>query len=167
MRKGILHSLLIFGAAGSVLASSGLRTEVGSRIRGPRNPAHVSPRQTEDEKSKAEQIKEVFQTAWNGYYEFAFPNDELLPVTNGSSNDFQAWATTLVDSFDTAIIMGLDDIISKSLDYIPTINYTRGLDDSAASLFETNIRHLGGLLSAYDLLTGPFANLTQGVSKME
>ncbi|CAN8097644.1 unnamed protein product [Discula destructiva] len=128
----------------------------------PKSTGPVSTEQTEDEKSKAAQVKEVFEIAWNGYYEFAFPNDELLPVSNSSSNPFQGWAMTMVDALTTAAVMESTDIVSKSLDYIPTIDYTRGLDDSSCSLFETNIRHVGGLLGAYDILSGPLANVAGG-----
>lgn len=35
---------------------------------------------TPEENERAAQIKDVFTTAWEGYYTFAFPNDELRPV---------------------------------------------------------------------------------------
>jgi len=35
---------------------------------------------------RAQAIKDAFQFAWNGYYEFAFPNDELHPVNNSFGN---------------------------------------------------------------------------------
>ena len=31
-------------------------------------------------------ISDAFQTGWDGYYKYAFPYDELLPVTNGKQN---------------------------------------------------------------------------------
>ena len=36
--------------------------------------------------ARASAVAETFQIGWNGYYEFAFPNDELAPVTNGMLN---------------------------------------------------------------------------------
>ena len=35
---------------------------------------------------RADAVKEAFTHAWNGYYTYAFPNDELHPVTNGFGN---------------------------------------------------------------------------------
>lgn len=35
---------------------------------------------------RADAVKEAFVYAWDGYMDNAFPNDELHPVTNGSSN---------------------------------------------------------------------------------
>lgn len=42
-------------------------------------------------------------------------------------------------------------VVSQILTYVPTIDFTR--TSTEISLFETTIRYLGGLLSAYDLLT--------------
>ena len=35
---------------------------------------------------KAQQLKDAFKFAWEGYYEYAFPNDELHPVSNTFGN---------------------------------------------------------------------------------
>jgi mannosyl-oligosaccharide alpha-1,2-mannosidase len=35
---------------------------------------------------RAQAVVDTFRTAWTGYYEYAFPNDELKPVSNGFSN---------------------------------------------------------------------------------
>ena len=35
---------------------------------------------------RAQQVKEAFEFAWDGYYKYAFPNDELHPVNNTFSN---------------------------------------------------------------------------------
>ena len=35
---------------------------------------------------RANAVKEAFQHAWDGYYEYAFPHDELHPVTNTSGD---------------------------------------------------------------------------------
>lgn len=35
---------------------------------------------------RADAVKDAFLFGWNGYYEYAFPHDELLPVTNGYSD---------------------------------------------------------------------------------
>jgi mannosyl-oligosaccharide alpha-1,2-mannosidase len=49
------------------------------------------------------------------------------------------------------------DIVNKIIDYIPTINYFQTQSD--VSLFETTIRYLGGMISGYDFLNGPLADL--------
>lgn len=35
---------------------------------------------------RADAIKEAFLFGWDGYYRYAFPHDQLLPVTNGYSD---------------------------------------------------------------------------------
>lgn len=35
---------------------------------------------------RANAVKEAFLFAWNGYHTYAFPNDELHPVSNGYGN---------------------------------------------------------------------------------
>lgn len=59
--------------------------------------------------------------------------------------------------------MGLSNIVEEILDYVPTINYFN--TSTEVSLFETTIRYLGGMLSAYDLLhDGPASNLTNNTA---
>jgi mannosyl-oligosaccharide alpha-1,2-mannosidase len=41
---------------------------------------HIAP------KDRAQAVVDTFKLSWDGYYAFAFPNDELKPVTNGFSN---------------------------------------------------------------------------------
>jgi mannosyl-oligosaccharide alpha-1,2-mannosidase len=35
---------------------------------------------------RADAVKAAFEFAWAGYYEYAFPHDELHPVSNGYSD---------------------------------------------------------------------------------
>ena len=35
------------------------------------------------QKNRANAVKEAFQFAWDGYYTYAFPADELNPITKG------------------------------------------------------------------------------------
>lgn len=45
----------------------------------------VSRRDTESERANA--VKQAFQIAWDGYYAYAFPHDQLHPVDNGYDDD--------------------------------------------------------------------------------
>jgi mannosyl-oligosaccharide alpha-1,2-mannosidase len=74
------------------------------------------------------------------------------------------WGASAADALSTAIIMGEKEIVHQILDYVPTINWAVSADDELVSLFETTIRYLGGLLSGYDLLTGPAKELCEDVS---
>jgi mannosyl-oligosaccharide alpha-1,2-mannosidase len=55
--------------------------------------------------------------------------------------------------------MGIPEIVNEIIDYVPTIDWSVSYDNEVVSLFETTIRYLGGLLSGYDLLSGPLAHL--------
>lgn len=44
------------------------------------NPVY---RRDSDNQAKADAVKEAFQHAWDGYSKYAFPHDELHPVSNG------------------------------------------------------------------------------------
>ncbi|KAF2153158.1 glycoside hydrolase family 47 protein [Myriangium duriaei CBS 260.36] len=113
----------------------------------------------EDSAARAATVVSAFKTGFTGYETYAFGYDELLPISNGKSNSFGGWGATAVDALDTAIIMGVPDIVEKILDYIPTINFAKPADNAQISLFETTIRYIGGFLAAYDLLKGPAANM--------
>ena len=145
------------------------------------------PKRASEESShrRAEEIKEVFQIAWDGYYKHAFPHDQLHPVDNGYDDSLYVktspfhseccggglthaaclhrggWGASAVDALSTAVIMGKEKIVHQILDYIPTIDFSHSVAEDV-SLFETTIRFLGGLLSGYDLLTGPGAHFVKG-----
>ncbi|CAO2653213.1 Nn.00g026240.m01.CDS01 [Neocucurbitaria sp. VM-36] len=106
---------------------------------------------------RAQAVVDAFKTSWEGYYTYAFPNDELKPVTNGFSNSRNGWGASAVDALSTALIMGERTIVNQIISYIPSINWAATTTE--VSLFETTIRYLGGMLSGYDLLTGPLADL--------
>ena len=72
------------------------------------------------------------------------------------------WGASAVDALSTALIMDLPDVVDDALDHIAKIDYTE--TDSLVNLFETTIRYLAGMISAYDLLTGPCAHLASDVS---
>jgi mannosyl-oligosaccharide alpha-1,2-mannosidase len=37
--------------------------------------------------TRADAVKQTFQISWDGYYQYAFPGDSLLPVSNSFEND--------------------------------------------------------------------------------
>ena len=51
------------------------------------------------------------------------------------------------------VIMGLEDDYNRAIEHIRTVNFRRSAEPSKT--FETSIRYLGGLLSAYDLKGEP------------
>ena len=55
--------------------------------------------------------------------------------------------------------MGIPEIVNEIISYVPSIDWSVSYQDETVSLFETTISNLGGLLSGYDLLSGPLAHL--------
>ncbi|WYZ33971.1 hypothetical protein EsH8_I_000247 [Colletotrichum jinshuiense] len=95
-------------------------------------------------------VKQAFSKAWSSYRAHAWLSDELTPVSGGRRNSFGGWAATLVDSLDTLWIMGMKDEFSDAVAAAVTIDFTK-TDLEEINVFETNIRYLGGFLSAFDL----------------
>jgi mannosyl-oligosaccharide alpha-1,2-mannosidase len=106
---------------------------------------------------RRESIKSTFDFAWDGYYRFAFPHDELKPVSNSPGTTRNDWGATAVDALGTAILMGKSDVTKTVLDHVKSIDFNH--TDTPISVFESTIRYMGGLLSAYELLDGPFSSL--------
>lgn len=102
-------------------------------------------------------IEDTFTFAWTGYFEIAFPHDDLKPSTNEPGYSRNDWGATAVDALGTAILMEKVEVVNTVLQHIQSIDFSK--TKSPISVFETTIRYLGGMLSAYDLLTGPFSHL--------
>ena len=95
-------------------------------------------------------VKATFERCWNAYKEHAWMKDELAPLSGGFKDSFGGWAATLVDSLDTLWIMGMQAEFEEAVEAVGNIDLgisTNGI----VNVFETTIRYLGGLLSAYDL----------------
>ncbi|XP_061072064.1 mannosyl-oligosaccharide 1,2-alpha-mannosidase IA [Conger conger] len=103
---------------------------------------------------RREKVKEMMKFAWDNYKHYAWGKNELRPLTkNGHiGNMFGGLrGASIVDSLDTLYIMGLMEEYNDAKEWVET-----SLDlntNGEASLFEVNIRYVGGLLSAY-YLTG-------------
>ncbi|KAK5135511.1 hypothetical protein LTR08_005146 [Meristemomyces frigidus] len=95
-------------------------------------------------------VLEAFEHSWDGYKKNAWMQDEVAPVSGECHNGFGGWAATLVDSLDTLWIMGLRADFEVAVSAIRRIDFTTTPLDEL-NIFETTIRHLGGLLSAYDV----------------
>lgn len=74
----------------------------------------------------------------------------MNPISHSSSSTSFGMGMTLVDSLDTLWLMGLKEEFQEARDWVEhNLNFDHNL--KTVSLFETNIRVLGGLLSAYHL----------------
>ncbi|KAJ6435912.1 hypothetical protein OIU84_001021 [Salix udensis] len=98
---------------------------------------------------RREKVKEAMLHAWTSYEKYAWGHDELQPQTKDGVNSFGGLGATLVDSLDTLFIMGLHEQFQRAKEWVAnSLDFNK---DYEASVFETTIRVVGGLLSAYDL----------------
>ncbi|XP_033102100.1 endoplasmic reticulum mannosyl-oligosaccharide 1,2-alpha-mannosidase-like isoform X2 [Anneissia japonica] len=97
---------------------------------------------------KQEAIVAAFKHAWKAYKAYAWGHDELKPVSK-SWNEWFNLGLTIVDSLDTMIILGLEKEFKEARDWVANDMNIKPRKD--VNLFETTIRVLGGLLSAYHL----------------
>ncbi|EKM61778.1 glycoside hydrolase family 47 protein [Phanerochaete carnosa HHB-10118-sp] len=96
-------------------------------------------------------VVRAFQHAWHAYESDAMGDDEYHPIGHTGSNLTAAGGIgyTVVDSLDTMIIMRLEDDYKRAREWIATkLDFEK---DADFNTFETTIRVLGGLLSAYSL----------------
>lgn len=117
---------------------------------------HDSVKLKEDAKWKARQesVKKAFIHAWSGYKKYAMGFDELMPLSNKGVDGLGGLGATIVDALDTAMIMGADEVVTEAGSWIETHLSNRIKEKGQVNLFETTIRVLGGLLSAYHLSGG-------------
>ncbi len=103
-----------------------------------------------DRREVAEKIRAEFLHAWQGYQQYAWGHDDLRPLTKTYHDWYgQPLLMTPVDALDTMILMGLTDEAEKTRTYIvKTLSFDK---DIYVQNFEITIRHLGGLLSSYQL----------------
>jgi glycosyl hydrolase family 47 len=109
----------------------------------------AAPRQPAP-KVSAEDVRQEFVHAWEGYKKHAWGHDELLPVSKGPHDwHKETLYMTPVDALDTMLIMGMTDEAEKTKNYI--IDNLRFDKDIEVKNFEITIRILGGLLSAHQM----------------
>jgi hypothetical protein len=101
-------------------------------------------------RKRAEKVRTAMRHMWKGYQTRAFGFDEIKPVTGTGQNNWGGMGAQLVDAIDTLWLMGMKEEfveatkwVSEKLDFAKVT--------APMSTFETTIRMLGGLLSAYDL----------------
>lgn len=99
-------------------------------------------------------VRAAFTKSWGSYKKHAWLRDELAPVSGGGKTTFGGLAATLVDALDTLWIMDLKEDFYLAAAAAAALDFSNTTETSF-NLFETTIRHLGGLLGAYDLSGEP------------
>lgn len=103
-----------------------------------------------DRRKLAARVRAEFLHAWRGYERHAWGHDELKPLSKTARDWYdEPLYMTQVDSLDTLRLMGLRDEERRAREFVVEhLNFDR---DIYVQNFEITIRHLGGLLSAYQL----------------
>ena len=101
------------------------------------------------------EVVDMFYHAYGSYVQHALPHDELQPLTcRGDSSFYGGLSLSMLDALDTLAVLGDSENFTKAADHVGrrkdffNVNVT-------VSVFETNIRILGGLLSAHMLAADP------------
>lgn len=99
---------------------------------------------TERWSAAAASVREAFVHAWRGYEQHAWGADELLPLTNGSRDNWGGLAVTMVDALDTLLLLGLTDEYERAREWLRRSLPARLANASAPAtpFFEGSIRVL-------------------------
>uniref|UniRef100_A0A674NXT1 alpha-1,2-Mannosidase n=1 Tax=Takifugu rubripes TaxID=31033 RepID=A0A674NXT1_TAKRU len=113
------------------------------------------------EEKRKNQVVEMFDHAYQNYMDHAYPADELMPLTcrgrvrglepsRGDVDDaLGKFSLTLIDTLDTLVLLNktteFEAAVRKVLSDVTLDN------DIVVSVFETNIRVLGGLLGGHSM----------------
>ncbi|AAZ13057.1 mannosyl-oligosaccharide 1,2-alpha-mannosidase IB, putative [Trypanosoma brucei brucei TREU927] len=92
-------------------------------------------------------VRDMIDHAFGSYIKYAFPKDELCPVSGTGKNTMGGYGWTLIDSLDTLAIAGFHKEFRRHAKWVEE-HLTFDIDESV-SVFETTIRALGGLLAAH------------------
>lgn len=160
-----MHSLNFVVPALALFSSTTFAVPHSPKFQERQSPSDNTTDPHQIARERADTVKAAFEYAWHGYYTYAFPHDELHPLSNSYSDSRNGWGASAVDAFSTAIVMEIPEIVDEILNYIPTINFSS--TDSEISLFETTIRYLGGMLAGYDLLKGPLSHLASNETALD
>ncbi|XP_056628408.1 ER degradation-enhancing alpha-mannosidase-like protein 3 isoform X1 [Triplophysa dalaica] len=122
----------------------------------------LSETMTREEKSKLRnQVLEMFDHAYQNYMDHAYPADELMPLTcrgrvrglepsRGDIDDaLGKFSLTLIDTLDTLALLNKTVEFEEAVRRVVTD--VRLDNDIVVSVFETNIRVLGGLLGGHSM----------------
>lgn len=98
----------------------------------------------------ADEVRDAMRHTWVGYRMRAWGRDEVKPVS-GKAKDWCRLAITMLDGLSTLWVMGLHKEFDEAADYLLKNPMPSKGKHGLHSVFEINIRALGGLLSAYSL----------------
>ena len=118
--------------------------------------AGAAPKRKSDWRALGQDVRAEMRWAWQQYRDRAWGKDQIKPISGGNESfplKNHHLGLSLIEALDTLSIMGLDDEFNDGVDWVK-----RNLDfdvDGEVSVFETSIRLVGGLLSAWHACGDP------------
>ncbi|CAH8564370.1 unnamed protein product [Schistosoma guineensis] len=94
-----------------------------------------------------DRVRKIFYHAYDNYLKYAYPLDELRPLSCDGHDTWGSFSLTLVDALDTLVIM--DNVTEFRRAARALLDHLDSEKNVNASVFETNIRVVGGLISAH------------------
>ncbi|KAG1327020.1 Alpha-mannosidase I MNS5 [Cocos nucifera] len=125
-----------------------------------------------------EKVRKMFYHAYENYMAYAFPHDELKPLTKTFTDslselgnlkleflpqNYKGSALSLIESLSSLVVLGNFTEFQRGVLWLSD-NLTFDVD-ARVNLFECNIRVLGGLISAHILATDTKSRLDHGLYK--
>ncbi|XP_047128989.1 ER degradation-enhancing alpha-mannosidase-like protein 2 isoform X2 [Hydra vulgaris] len=93
---------------------------------------------TKDKKHYREKARQMFYHGYDSYLKYAYPYDELKPLSCSGQDTWGSYSLTLIDALDTLLIMGNKTEFKRVAKLLEdTISFERDIN---VSVFETNIR---------------------------
>jgi mannosyl-oligosaccharide alpha-1,2-mannosidase len=107
-------------------------------------------RSARDWHALAQDVRSEMRWAWRNYRERAWGKDQIKPISGGYESfplPHHHLGLSLIEALDTLWVMGLEDEFRDGVDWV---KHHLDFDvDGEVSVFETSIRLVGGLLSAF------------------
>eukprot|EP00040_Diaphanoeca_grandis_P044258 m.11812 g.11812 ORF g.11812 m.11812 type:complete len:814 (-) comp8994_c0_seq1:39-2480(-) len=138
---------MLTGTASVVVALVFLASDVTCLDDGTEEFGHFDETYTARNAAHAAEVKQMFMHGYDSYMRHAFPMDELCPLTCTGRDTWGSYALTLIDSLSTLYIFGNLTEFDYAVHQVKEKVHLA--IDRNVSVFETNIRILGGLISAH------------------
>ncbi|QLE01896.1 glycoside hydrolase family 47 protein [Galbibacter sp. BG1] len=106
------------------------------------------------EENISDKVKDETLRTWEAYEKYAWPNDNLLPLSGSSGNWYEnSIFMAPIDGYSTLKLMGFDAKAERIEKFVQdSLLFDKNID---VKVFEVNIRILGGLLCMYSYTGNP------------
>ncbi|BGP36575.1 hypothetical protein JCM10449v2_000476 [Rhodotorula kratochvilovae] len=97
-----------------------------------------------EERHRRDWVKRAFMHAWSGMSKYAYGHDEVSPVSNLWSDNYNGWGANIVDSLDTLLLLNMSREYNRAREHVAAIDFTY-LVPSASRTFSTELPDLASL----------------------